>query len=653
MVDHALAYARIGWHVVPLHTPVGAGCSCRKRDCDNVGKHPRTMHGLKDATTDESQVTEWWGMWPTANIGVVCGPSRIVAIDIDPRHGGDESYSDLVRQHGKKTLTDTVSASTGGGGEHYIFAAPRGEHIVNVSNSPKFEGPLGVGVDVRAGGGYIVVAPSLHVSGSNYEWQEGYSPFDREPALLPHPLFELLSTTKPQDAPHELVSMKDILAGVPEGARDWELFRAAAKLRYADVPVDMALRLITEAAANCTPPFPQSEAIKKVRSAYERYEAGSGAAVTVSETPPEPVTRVLLNEVIKKGAPPTKWLVQDVLIHGFIHLVFGEPESGKTILALAWLRYCVENKIPVLFVDEESGMVSIADKLRAMGVEDVDSFLYYYPFPSLDLEGVAGFLEVVDAIRPGLIIFDSLTDMLASSGLDENSGIEVTNWMKALPETLSRRDYSPAVVLIDHISKDAANVKYSVASRAKKAKSDVLWYVFKDDDFDRTKTAAVDLIRHKNRPGVLPQKVRYIVGGRDGVLVAEPYEPTQHGVSAMPEGTARLLQYVIDRGGEALTSEAARDLDVTRQTVGTWAKYLLARDMVQRVGESHSAGFRVLEKGLASVRSDGRKSDLTEALPSDPSVRSAAPLGADLTEGRRVAPSDLPSDLEVDPWLLD
>ena len=53
LLDTALSYARRGWAVFPCHTPTDQGCSCR-RDCGRIGKHPRTQHGLHDATTDEA-----------------------------------------------------------------------------------------------------------------------------------------------------------------------------------------------------------------------------------------------------------------------------------------------------------------------------------------------------------------------------------------------------------------------------------------------------------------------------------------------------------------------------------------------------------------------------------------------------------------------
>jgi hypothetical protein len=52
MLDWALAYARVGLHVFPLHSMRDGRCTCG-RDCGkNAGKHPRVKGGFKAATTD-------------------------------------------------------------------------------------------------------------------------------------------------------------------------------------------------------------------------------------------------------------------------------------------------------------------------------------------------------------------------------------------------------------------------------------------------------------------------------------------------------------------------------------------------------------------------------------------------------------------------
>ena len=93
----ALRYAERGWHVIPVHSVKGGGCSCGKADCPSPAKHPRTPHGLKDASLDIATIESWWSRWPDANIGIVTGAgSGIVVLDIDPRHGGDESLAQLI-----------------------------------------------------------------------------------------------------------------------------------------------------------------------------------------------------------------------------------------------------------------------------------------------------------------------------------------------------------------------------------------------------------------------------------------------------------------------------------------------------------------------------------------------------------------------------
>ena len=93
-ISAALSYARLGWPVIPLHYPVGGGgCSCNNPACDSPAKHPigkLVPHGLKDATTDEELIRQWWARYPQANIGIRTGAeSGLVVLDIDPHNGGD------------------------------------------------------------------------------------------------------------------------------------------------------------------------------------------------------------------------------------------------------------------------------------------------------------------------------------------------------------------------------------------------------------------------------------------------------------------------------------------------------------------------------------------------------------------------------------
>jgi hypothetical protein len=115
----ALRYARRGWRVIPIYGFRDGQCACGAMHCDNAGKHPRTPHGVKDATTDERRIREWWTEWPNANIAIATGPaSGLLVVDVDPRNGGEESLKKLFCG---SPLPSTPTVNTGGGGMHLYF----------------------------------------------------------------------------------------------------------------------------------------------------------------------------------------------------------------------------------------------------------------------------------------------------------------------------------------------------------------------------------------------------------------------------------------------------------------------------------------------------------------------------------------------------
>jgi hypothetical protein len=148
----ALAYAEQGWAVFP----------CK-------GKRPLTQHGCKDATTDPMAIRQLWQQFLLPNIGLATGkPSGIWVLDVDGE-AGEATLATLEAQHGE--LPRTVMARTGGGGRHVLFRYHR-EPIKNRA------GDIGLGLDVRATGGYIIAPPSIHPdTGMVYEWDA-----DRHPA---------------------------------------------------------------------------------------------------------------------------------------------------------------------------------------------------------------------------------------------------------------------------------------------------------------------------------------------------------------------------------------------------------------------------------------------------------------------------------------
>src|SRR5207247_2426317 len=98
-------------------------CGCRDASARPGVQRPR--HGLHDATTDPALIAAWWHRWPTAGVAIATGAaSGIIVLDVDPRHGGDDTLHDRERAHGR--LPDTPRVFTGGGGLHVYLAHPGG-----------------------------------------------------------------------------------------------------------------------------------------------------------------------------------------------------------------------------------------------------------------------------------------------------------------------------------------------------------------------------------------------------------------------------------------------------------------------------------------------------------------------------------------------
>ena len=154
MLDAALRYAAMGWHVFPLATTG-----------DIKAPHPSLEHGHREATVDETVVRRWWTRYPTAGIGVSLARSGLIAVDIDPRNGGLETLARLEEEYGP--LDSVVTCISGSGGEHRYFLPPDG-----LRSAPGHLGPRGGGVDLKYQG-YVVAPPSPWAPGRDVAWQEG------------------------------------------------------------------------------------------------------------------------------------------------------------------------------------------------------------------------------------------------------------------------------------------------------------------------------------------------------------------------------------------------------------------------------------------------------------------------------------------------
>lgn len=183
-LDAALHYASIGWRVFPLAPGQ---------------KTPITKHGVKDATTDEEQIRDWWCQWEYANIGLACGgDAGLYVIDVDVDEGkGIDGRASLAQL---PDLPETIRQGTPRGGFHAFYTA---------SIPPANKNSFLPGIDIRGDGYYVVLAPSIHPNGGQYKWEEGHAPWEITPAAYPDFMRPTKSQPQQRANPPQLTTTYD------------------------------------------------------------------------------------------------------------------------------------------------------------------------------------------------------------------------------------------------------------------------------------------------------------------------------------------------------------------------------------------------------------------------------------------------------------
>jgi len=154
MKEWALRYAERGWKVIPLHGVLDDGsCTCwAAHNCDSPGKHPLWRDWPARATDSPEDIERWFSDEQRRNIGIVCGASNLVVIDIDDE--GGESLIQPLLDSGTIPPCEQVRTR-------------RGIHLYLSGNVPAAKLR---GIDIKSGNGFVVAPPSRRVDGGVYEW---------------------------------------------------------------------------------------------------------------------------------------------------------------------------------------------------------------------------------------------------------------------------------------------------------------------------------------------------------------------------------------------------------------------------------------------------------------------------------------------------
>lgn len=384
-LEFALQFAEKGWYVFPIlpgsKYPFN-GFEWRLQSVNDPIK-------IKAAAAHHK--------YKNCNWALDCGKSEIFVVDLDVKENknGIETWKNVF---GGEAGGDTLTVRTASGGQHLYYKG-RGKNT---------QSSLGVGIDTRGDGGYVLLPGSV-VSGSGI-----YSVLkDTEPAPMPETLTQIIKppTERKEDYAIPICepdketnverAVKWLSEHAPEAVQgsggDAVTFQVACRLRDFNVSEATALELLCERwnETKAFPPWDTAELEKKVQNAFKYAKDRPG-----NDTPEAMFSgNVPSTEVIKCAAEtridqlqPRNWLLGHRYLLGFTTLTIAPGGAGKSLLtilealSIASGKRLTHDEIKLqgavwLFntedpFDELSMRIMAAAKYYNLTQEDLENFYY-------------------------------------------------------------------------------------------------------------------------------------------------------------------------------------------------------------------------------------------------------------------------------------
>ena len=417
----ALDYAERGFPVFPLHNPIsndgGLTCSCANPKCESKAKHPRTAHGFKDATTDVAVIKEWWSRWPNANIGIPTGAaSGFDVIDLD---------NEQAQQKLKELIPDTSHAAVAKTGRGWQLAF---SHVESGLTTASEIGDV-KGLDFRGTGGYIVAAPSQHITGKHYEWVRTLS---GDLPTLPDSFIKFAAAPINQKTGFkERFDSSVALLGVSEGERHDKLMRLVCSLRAQDIPQDLAVEMMAFAFHRSGYDEETPEGL--IGDIYGRYPAGNGGQEFVSAPREKNVRKETLTlqtwaDFVAMDHGGQAFTVDGIAPDYGLVAFHGRGKGGKTTFLIHGGRSIAAGetfleratvKKPVVYLNYEMTYSYPKELLIAGGPSPEEAYILNRPEPVLQIATVEALIEQVG--KPGVLVIDSFRGAFRLAGDAENS----------------------------------------------------------------------------------------------------------------------------------------------------------------------------------------------------------------------------------------
>lgn len=479
MLEIALDCIRRGWYVFP----------CVPRDKRPLaGLAPR---GFLDASNDEGIIRRWWAAKPDANVGIATGASGLLVVDVDHGLDGDGIWPQWIND------AFTFGVRTGRRPEFGLQLYFRADGSRNSSGWQR-DGCSG---DIRADGGYVLAAGSIHPSGEPYEayWDvpiadapewvkalatEKQQQFDTA-AAVNDATADAWKTWLYEFAEHNQLELRGFEKRVPNG---WWLgircpwgnehqsgdgTESSTVLGVLDGKIAFECSHGTcKAAGRSTSHF---KAAMVALHGYFQHEPGEppsvllGTGLPMPKDKPDSDWRTLFHtrEDILDCPPPT-FLIENFLAKQAICAIAAPVAQRKSLIALNMARsLCtgeplfgflpvINRPSRVLYLCPEMGLISFSERVRKMGLSDYAGetlFIRSMNMGNLNLIDIPN-----DALSGSVLIVDTAIRFMKG---DENSSADMQAFSETLFSVQRRQGQDGAIVILYHspkATKDASEL---------------------------------------------------------------------------------------------------------------------------------------------------------------------------------------------------